>query len=109
VHWPAAEQVDVQMVDRLAAVGAGVDDQAVAVGKVLCAGDFAGGVEELAEALGVVLRGVRVRSDVVFGDDEDVDRRLRIDVGEGEGVLVLVDAGGGDFAGDDFAEEAAHQ
>ena len=104
----AAEEVDVEVVDGLAAVGAGVDDEAVAVGEVLPAGDFAGCVEEVAEGGFVVLRGVGVGGQVVFGDDEDVGGGLGIDVREGEGLLVFVDAGGGDFAGDDFAEEAGH-
>jgi len=99
----------VEVVDGLAAIGAGVDDQAVAVGEVLGAGDFAGGVEELAEDAGVVLGGVGVRGEVVLGDDEDVRGGLGVDVREGEGVLVFVEAGDGDFAGDDFAEEAGHE
>ena len=98
-----------EVVDGLAAVGAGVDDETVAFGEVLGAGDFAGGVEELAEDAGVVLRGVGVRGEVVLGDDEDVRRGLGVDVREGEGVLVFVEAGDGDFAGDDFAEEAGHR
>ena len=97
-----------EVVDCLAAIGAGVDDQTVAVGEVLLAGQFAGYVEEVAEGGGVVLRGVSVGGQVVFGDDEDMGGGLGIDVGEGEGLLVFVDSGGGDFAGDDFAEEAGH-
>jgi len=104
----AAEEVDVEVVDCLAAVGAGVDDEAVAVGEILLAGDLAGCVEEVAEGGCVVLRGVGVGGQVVFGDDEDVGGGLGVDVREGEGLLVFVDAGGGDFAGDDFAEEAGH-
>ena len=98
-----------EVVDGLAAVGAGVDDQAVTVGEVLGAGDFAGGVEELAEDGGIVLCGVGMRGEVVLGDDEDVRGGLGVDVREGEGVLVFVEAGDGDFAGDDFAEEAGHE
>lgn len=108
MHLPSAEDVDVEVVDGLAAVGAGVEHQAVAVGEVLGAGDFAGGVEKLAEDGGVVLGGVRVRGEVVLGDDEDVRGRLGVDVREGESLLVFVEAVDGDFAGDDFAEEAAH-
>ena len=40
--------------------------------------------------------------------DEDVRGRLRIDVGEGIALLVLIDGGGWDASFDDFAEEAAH-
>ena len=98
-----------EVVDGLAAVGTGVDDEAVAVGEVLGAGDFTSGVEKSAEDGGIVLCGVGVRGEVVLGDDEDVRGGLRVDVREGEGVLVFVEAGDGDFAGDDFAEEAGHE
>jgi len=99
----------VEVLDCLATVGAGVDDEAVALGEVLLASDLACRVEEVAEGGFVVLRGVGVGGQVVFGDDEDVGGGLGIDVREGEGLLVFVDAGGGDFAGDDFAEEAGHK
>jgi hypothetical protein len=41
-----------------------------------------------------------------FGDDEDVGGGLRVDVFEGEDVVVFVDFFGGDFATEDAAEEA---
>jgi hypothetical protein len=108
VHGAAAEEVDVEVVDGLAAVGAGVDDEAVAVGEVLLASDFCGDVEEVAEHGGVVLHGVGVGGEVVFGDDEDVDRGLGVDVGKGEDLVVFVDGLYGDFPVRDFAEETGH-
>ena len=101
--------MDVEVVDGLAAVGAGVDDEAVAVGEVLGAGDFADGVEEMAEERFVILRRMGMRGEVVLGDDEDVGGSLRVEVREGESLLVFVDAGGGDFSRDDLAEETAHE
>ena len=41
-------------------------------------------------------------------DDENVNWSLRVDVGEGDAVFVLVDSGGGDGPFDDLAEKAAH-
>ena len=90
----------------MAAVGTGVDDEAVAVGEVLGAGDFTSGVEKSAEDGGIVLCGVGVRGEVVLGDDEDVCWGLGVDVGEGEDLVVLVKAGDGDGVGGDVAEEA---
>jgi len=106
---PAAQQVNVEMVDSLAAVRAGVDDQAVAVGEVLGAGDFHGCGEEMAEHGGVLRRGMGVGGEVLLGDEQDMDRRLRIDVREGEDVVILIEALGGDGTGCDFAEEAIHK
>ena len=39
-------------------------------------------------------------------DDQDVGRRLGVDVAEGNDEVVLVDEVGRDLAGDDAAEEA---
>ena len=89
----AAEEVEVEVVDGLAAIGAGVDDDAVAVGEILPAGDFGGGGEEVAEEGCVVGSGMGQGGDVTLGDDEDVDGGLGVDVREGEGVVVLVEAG----------------
>ena len=41
-------------------------------------------------------------------DDEHMDCGVRVNVGEGDALLVLVDAGGGDAFVDDLAEEAGH-
>jgi len=95
-----------EVVDGLSAVGAGVEDDAVAVGEVLLAGDLGGGGEEVAEEGGVGWNSVGERGDVALGDDEDVDGGLGVDVGEGEGEVVLVEAGDGDGGGGDLAEEA---
>jgi hypothetical protein len=108
-HVACAEEVEVEVLDGLAAVGAGVDDDAVAVGEVLLAGDFGGGGEELAEERGVGGGGVGERGDVLFGDDEDVDGGLGVDVREGEDVVVLIEASDGDGAGGNLAEEAGGQ
>ena len=98
-----------EVFDGLAAVGAGVDDEAVALGEVLLAGDFGGGLQEMAQECGVGGFAVGHGGDVAFGDDEDVGGSLWGDVWEGEGLVVFVEAGYGDGAGGDFAEEAVHK
>jgi hypothetical protein len=42
---------------------------------------------------------------MLFGNDEDVGGSLGVDIFKGEDVLVFVDFLGGNFAGDDAAEE----
>jgi len=105
---PAAEQVDVQMVDGLAAVGAGVDDQPIAIAEILSSCDLAGGGNKLAEHGCVLRRGVIERGEMLFGDEQDVHRRLGVNVREGEDVVVLIEAFDGNGAGDDFAEQTIH-
>ncbi len=96
------------MVDSLAAVGAGVDGYAIALGEAFGFGDLGCGPEEMAEELAVVSVGFGEGDNVLAGGDEDVDGGLRVDVGEGVALVVFVDRGGGDGAVDDLAEEAGH-
>jgi hypothetical protein len=102
----AAEEVDVEMWDCFAAVGAVVDDEAVTGGGyVFAAGDIGGGEEEMAEKALIIGLGGSDAGDGFFRDDKDVDRCLRGDVTEGKALVVFEDDVGGDFAGYDFFEE----
>ncbi len=95
-----------EVVDGLAAVVAGVDDQAVPVGEAVCAGEVGGYGGEVAEERGVFLGDVGERGEVLLGDDKEVGGGLGVDVGKGDGLVVFMEALGGDGAGDDLAEEA---
>lgn len=87
VHEAPTEDVDVEVVNGLPAVIAGVEDQAVAVGKFSFS-QTRGFFEEMAEEFGGSFGGV---GEVLFGDEEPVGGSLWVDVGEGEGVVVFVD------------------
>ena len=91
------------MVDGLAAVGPGVDDDAVAFGEVF-GGQVGGGFQQVAEGLAVGFFHVRC---VGFGDQEPVGGGLRVDVEEGEREVVLVENLHGDFMSGDLTEEAS--
>jgi hypothetical protein len=107
-HRSAAEEVDVDVVHGLAAVFSGVDDSAIALRESLDARDLGSGPMQVAEQRVVLLLCVRNGGDVLSRDDKDVHRRLRLDVGEGVAVLILVDGFGGNTPVDDLAEYAAH-
>ena len=109
MHGAAAEEVDVEVVNGLAAVARCVDDGAVAFGEIFLAGDFCGGGEELAEEWCVSGGGFSERCDVAARSDEDVRGRGGIDIGEGVAIIVLVDGSGGNGTVNDFAEETAHE
>jgi hypothetical protein len=104
----SAEQVDVKMIHGLAAVFAGVDDDAVAFGESFIAGYCGSRREEMAEDVAVFITGGVERGKVFARNDEDVDGRYRMNVGKGVAELILVDGGGRDGAIGDFAEEAGH-
>jgi hypothetical protein len=102
----STEEVDMQMGDSFAAVGAVVDDKAVAgVGYVFAAGYFGGGEQEVAEEALIIGLGSSDAGDGFFRNDEDVNRRLRGDVAEGEALVVFEDDVGRDFVGNDFFEK----
>jgi hypothetical protein len=100
--------MEMQVIYGLAAVFAGIDDDAIAFTEAFVSGDCGGCVEEMAENVAVLRAGAIERGPVSAGNDEDVDGSLRMKVGEGVTELVLVDGGRGDGAIGDFAEKAGH-
>ena len=97
--------MQMQVIDGLSAVGAGVDDDAKTVVEMLLLSDLVGCGEELTEDL-VRGRGVRERSEVSLGDDQQVNGRLWINVREREHSFGFIDTCDGDHAVGDLAEEA---
>jgi hypothetical protein len=65
-------------------------------------------LEKMAEELAVLRAGVVERAEVFAGNDENVDRRHRMNIGEGVTQLILIDGGRGDGAIGNFAKDAGH-
>jgi hypothetical protein len=101
VHGASAEDVDVEMVDGLTAVVAGVEHEAEAVGE-FAFGERCGFFEQVAEDVG---RSFGHVSEVALGDEQPVSGGLRVDVGEGERVVVFMDGFDWDLVIGDLAEE----
>ena len=97
--------MQMQVIDGLSAVGAGVDHDAKTVVEVLLLSDFVGRGEELTKDL-FGGRGVRERSEVSLGDDQQVYGRLWINVWEREHSFVLIYPCDRDHIAGDLAEEA---
>lgn len=102
----SAEEVDVKMEHRLSGAGADVENGAVSMLNVALAGDLGGGEVAAADDFGVGGLGLLQSGEMFLGDDENVGGGLRVDVFEGEDVVVLVDFFGGNFAAEDAAEKA---
>lgn len=105
---PSAEDVDVKMIDGLASIWSGVYDEAVAALQPGGPRKLGGYRHKPPQQLGVVLAGGGVGFDVGFGDEQQVDGRLRVDVRERKRVLVFVDSPGWNLPAHDFAEYAIH-
>lgn len=70
------------------------------------AGELGCHPKHMTEEQFVIGRGVRKRYQVLARDDQEVNRRLRVDVFEGDGAFIFVDDLAGRLAGDNAAEEA---
>src|ERR1044071_4528220 len=60
----------------------------------------------IANQFGIGLRRLINPDNMLLGDDQNVRRRLRLDVFKDESLLVFINFLGRNFAGDDLAEEA---
>ena len=101
----AADDVDVEVVDGLAAELAVVDDDPVTVVEALLGCDLCGGEHEVAEDVLVVVLGQRQLGDSLAGDDEKVGGRNRVDVAEGHAQVVLKDDVCRDLLGQDLVKD----
>lgn len=84
--------MEVQMGHSLAAVLAAVVDNAVAVvGEAQLACDFGDNLVNTRHVVGIFGGYVIHRRDVLLGNDDNVERRLGVDVVEGINQVILVD------------------
>src|SRR5437016_3888146 len=85
----SANQMHVEMEDGLSGAGADVEDGAVSLLNVALAGDLGGG--EVAAADNFCVGGFSFfqSGKMLLGNDEHVGGGLRVDVFEGENVVVL--------------------
>ena len=105
LHRPAAQHVDVEVVDRLPRPLAVVDHDPEGLADLLLLRDGLGDEEEVAEERlvgGGCLRQVRER---LLGDHEEVHRGLRGDVADHDAPVVLVHELGRDLLPQDLPED----
>jgi hypothetical protein len=100
-----------KMVDGLAAVGPGIDNQTITPtflmeAETLLVSDLDRYGEQVSEQRLILAGGVREGAEVLLGYEQDMHRGLGMDVGEGEQTLVFIESGDRDGPGGDLAEEA---
>ena len=106
MHLPSTQQMQVQMKNCLAGVGANVVNGTKAVFQLALFGDFCSDQMGIADNFCICLRQVIDTGNVLLGNDQNVRRRARFDVFKGEDILVFVHLLRWNRAGDDLAEEA---
>ncbi len=91
-HGAAAENMAVEMRDRLARIGAVVNHQSkTALGKAEFGGDFGGFQQQVTENPRIVGVGSEDAGDRFSGDDQDVDGGFGVGVMEGHDLVVFID------------------
>jgi hypothetical protein len=100
--------VDVNVIDGLSAIFTGINHCPVALGKSLAARNFRRDQVKMPEQGTVFFRRVRNRRDVFAGNNQNMHRRLRMNVRESVASLILVDRFRGDASIDDSAKKAGH-
>jgi hypothetical protein len=91
-RWPgeptSAQDVDVEMIDRLPGVPAAIDHRP----ETVLIQPFAFGQARRPEKKRSenLLVGIEVGGDMLFRDDQEVNRRLGIDILEGQAAFVLI-------------------
>ena len=106
---PAAEQVQMQVIHRLPPVVPCVDDDAITLIQLLFARNLSCRGQQMAHQRGVFGPRLRARTDVLFGDDQQMGRSLRTDIGKADAEFVFIHAIGWNSTVDDFAEKAVRR
>jgi len=101
-------EVDVNVINCLSAIRTGIDHGAISLRQPLGSCNFRCGPVQVAKQLPVFLLRVRDGSDMQSRDNEDVHRRLWLQVRESVAVIILIDGSRGDCTVYDLAEDAAH-
>ena len=100
----AAQNVEVQVMHGLTGMVAAVGDHTVAVSQAFGGCDPGDHLKDVSHHRGILSGDAAAAFDVGLGYYQHMDRCLGSDVPEGVDGLILVNLGGRNVAGDDFAE-----
>ena len=97
-----------QVIDCLSAIFSRIDDDSVAVGQALFAGEIRGNPQQMPQQRGMLLACLCQRSKMLARHNQQVYRRLGMNIRESITPVVLVLRRRRNASINDFAEEAAH-
>lgn len=89
-HLPLGHQVHVDVINRLLAQLIAIHHHAKALGAALLLGQALGSEKDVAGQCGVCCVKVEQGADVFFRDDQNVQRRLRRDIVEGQHLIIFI-------------------
>jgi hypothetical protein len=100
--------MDMEMVHGLTTLLAVIDDDPVPIREPVRTRNLSGGPQKMTEQCPIIFCGGCKRIDVPAWRDQDMRRRLRMNIRECVTLLILVDGLGWNRSFNDFAEEATH-
>ena len=102
----SAQKMEMYVEDGLAGAGANVVDRPVSTFDSAFAGQLCRHQLHVAQQLSIRVLSLIQSHDMLFGNNQDVCGRLRLDVLEGKCFVIFVDFFRWDFPGNDLAEKA---
>ena len=105
----ATQKMDMKMRDAFTAIRTIINDQAET--RVIESFLFRDGLcdkDQMTQKRFVFGFGLGHARDFLFGDDQDVNRSLRLDVMKGQAKIIFKGNPGGNLPGDDFGKNRAH-
>jgi hypothetical protein len=105
---PAAEKMHMQMIDRLPTVFACVDDHPIAFDEPPFTGQIRPDPQQMAKKRRMILSRFSKRNQMFARRNQNMNGRLRMNIGKGVAFVILVNGCRRDGSVDDFAEKAAH-
>ena len=108
-HLSAAKQVNVDVINGLAPIRSGVDYSSISLRESFGPSDFRSSPLKMTEKFPLLFLRMGDGCDMFTRNDEDVHGGLRLHVGKGVAMLILVDSLGRDAPIDDLAEDATHE
>lgn len=109
VECSSAKDVNVQVIDRLAAISATIDDGAVSVRQTKLLGDFLRGQQQVPQQSLILTRSCREVCQFFFGDHQHMRRSLRRDVMKCQAQIIFMDDLSRDFPIEDPFENRRHR
>ena len=100
--------MDVQVRDTFAAVRTVIDHHTKAFSKLQFFRDITGGEQEVSEEGTVFIVGFADAGDRLFGDDQNVDRSLRLNIVNHNALVILVLDIGGNLPINYFLKQGFH-
>ena len=108
MHRPSAQQVYMQMIDRLPSIAARVDHSAIAVMQAILARDFSRSPKQMAQHYTMLLDRLSKRADMLSRHNQHMHWSLRIDIRKRDAQVILIDTLRRNASFNNPAKEAAH-